>query len=321
MTVRLDDVAAQATARSLDDILAELDTMPESRARQLALDGVDALLQLYGEGLARLVTAHRDGRLSDQFIANDDVVTQLLGIHDLLPRSMHPPELVQLGRRQSQREMDDAVLGRVEEHAEGMCQLCALPVGADHRHLLDVEHRQLACACVACAILFDGRTAAGARYRLIPRRYRSLDSALLEGGVWERLEVPVDIAFIFVSSATNGPVAFYPGPMGTTESALPLPAWSEIVGIDPVLASLEPDVEAVLVRRTRGAREYMIVPVDECYRLAGSMRVTWQGISGGDEMRETVDAFFRRLARRDERPRAPAPPAADTQLEATCQTM
>jgi hypothetical protein len=133
--------------------------------------------------------------------------------------------------------------------------------------------------------------------------------------VWERLEVPVDIAFLFVNSTMKRPVAFYPGPMGTTESALPLPAWDEIVAHDPVLATLESDVEAVLVRRTRGARDYMIVPVDECYRLAGSMRMTWQGISGGDVMRQTVDAFFRRLARR-----ASGKTSAGLQQEVTWQT-
>jgi hypothetical protein len=90
--------------------------------------------------------------------------------------------------------------------------------------------------------------------------------------------------------------------MGTTESALPLPAWEDVVAASPVLTTLEPDVEAVLVRRTRGARDYWICPVDECYRLAGAMRMTWEGISGGDRMRDTVDAFFRRLSTRAPRP-------------------
>jgi len=312
MTVRLDDVAAQATARSLDDMLAELDALPESRERSLALDSIDALLQLYGEGLTRLVLAHREGRLSDALLATDDVVVQLLGIHGLLPKSAHPAELVQLGRRRTPEEEDDAVLALAVD-GETQCQLCAAPIAADHRHLLDIDHRQLACACRACAFLFDGRTAAGTRYRLIPRRYRSLDATLLDGDVWERLEVPVDVAFVFVSSTTHRPVAFYPGPMGTTESTLALPAWDEVVARSKVLATLEPDVEAVLVRRARGAREYWLVPVDECYRLAGSMRATWQGISGGDAMRGTVDAFFRRLARYDESNRT-------AHVEEVCQT-
>ena len=300
MTVRLDDVAAQATARALDETLAQLEQEPASRARALAMDAVDALMLLYGEGLARITLAERDGRLADVLHGKDDVVTQLLAIHDLLPRSVHPPALVQLGRRRDPVEEDDAAFFGAAADGEEKCQLCAAPIPADHRHLIDVERRQLTCACAACAVLFDGGTAGRTRYRLVPRRYRSLDRALLEGGLWEALELPVDVAFMFFSSSAHRPVAFYPGPMGTTESSLPLPAWEEIVARAPELATLEPDVEAVLVRRARGARDYMIVPVDECYRLAGAMRVTWQGISGGDAMRAAVDAFFRRLAHRDE---------------------
>jgi len=249
--------------------------------------------------LARIAVAEREGSVADVLRGKDDVVTQLLAIHDLLPRSAHPPTLIQLSRRHDPADDDERALF-ADEHAEEKCQLCAAPIAPDHRHLIDVERRQITCACQACAILFDGRAAVGGRYRLVPRRYRSLDRSLLDDGLWERLELPVDVTFMFFSSSANRPVAFYPGPMGTTESALPLPAWEEIAARSPVLATLEPDVEAVLVRRTRGARDYWIVPVDECYRLAGAMRVTWQGISGGDAMRETVDAFFRRLKRRDE---------------------
>src|SRR5262245_39669452 len=75
MLARLDDIAAQATARSLEDTLAELETLPASTARALAFDAVDALLQLYGEGLARTVAAHHDGRLSDDFLGRDAVLS------------------------------------------------------------------------------------------------------------------------------------------------------------------------------------------------------------------------------------------------------
>jgi hypothetical protein len=313
MTPRLDDVAARATARSLDDILGELEALHASRARTLAMDAIDAMLQLYGEGLARIVAAHREGRLSLEFLGGDDVVAQLLSVHDLLPRRGRPPELVQLGRRRSVADGDDDILALLEDGAT-QCQLCAAPIGTEHRHLLDVEHRQLACACQACSILFDGQTAALGRYRLVPRRYASLDRDLLDGGIWDRLEIPVDVAFVFLSSTANRPVAFYPGPMGTTESILQLPAWEEVVARNEILATLAPDLEALLVRRSRGARDYMIVPVDECYRLAGAMRVTWEGISGGDRMRRTVDAFFRELARRGRR-------GQNHQQEIACTTM
>ena len=302
MPLRLDDVAAQATARSLDSILAELEGLPDEHARALAFDAVDALLQLYGEGLTRLVAAHRNGRLSDDFLGRDDVLAQLLAIHGLASPGAGTQALVQLEKRRSPLSDGDRPIVPDFEDTHTSCQLCAEPITSDHRHLLDTERRELTCACGACALLFDTRSVAGHRYRLIPQRYRALDSAIFDGGVWEALALPVDIAFMFRSSSIDRPVAFYPGPMGATASALPLPAWDEIISRSPELATLEPDVEAILVHRTRGARDYWLVPVDECYRLAGAMRATWQGISGGDGVRAAITAFFRRLAARERPP-------------------
>jgi hypothetical protein len=322
MTVRLDDVAARATAQSLGKALAELEDLPESRPRTLAFEVLDALLQLHGEGWARVLVAHRDGAMRDAFFTSDEVVSQLLTIHGLLPHAPPAPAtppLVQLERRRQgpggePYDEFSEVADATDEASQ--CELCAAPIAAEHRHLVDLDARQLLCACGACAILFD-RTDVGGRYRLVPRRYRALDPALLDGGLWEQLALPVDIAFLFVSSKAERPIAFYPGPMGTTESSLPLPAWSEIAAKSPVLATLAPDVEAILVRRTRGARDYWIVPVDQCYALAGIMRRTWEGISGGERMRRAVDAFFRRIAKHDERPHVHM---RDEPLEVTCKT-
>src|SRR5262249_53690089 len=152
---------------------------------------IDALMLLYGEGLARVATAQREGegRVAAVLNGKDDVVTQLLAIHDLLPRAAHPPALVQLSRHRDVAQDDERTLFGSGEHATEKCQLCAASISADHRHLIDIEQRQIACACSVCAILFDGRAAAGGRYRLVPRRYRSLDRAMLDDGLWERLEL------------------------------------------------------------------------------------------------------------------------------------
>lgn len=297
MIQRLDDVAAQATAQSLDAMLAELEALPASPARTLGLDAIDALLQLHGEGFARVVAAYRDERLSDDFLLQDAVVSQLLAIHDVV-QDPSPVTLVQLERRHPNGAFDDADLVPALREAHAACQLCSEPIGSDHRHLLDLERHELLCACTACTLSLGEHATGAGRYQLVPRRYHSLDRSLLDNGLWERLELPVDVAFMFLSSRTRQPVAFYPGPMGTTESSLSLPAWSEVVARSPVLSTLAPDVEAILVRRARGAREYWLVPVDECYRLAGAMRATWEGISGGDAMRAAVDAFFLRLSAR-----------------------
>jgi hypothetical protein len=88
-------------------------------------------------------------------------------------------------------------------------------------------------------------------------------------------------------------VAYYPSPMGPTESLLDLDAWEELEADNPVLATLEPDVEALLVNRARGARDYLLVPIDACYRLVALMRTHWRGLSGGSEVWDEIDRFFR----------------------------
>jgi hypothetical protein len=97
------------------------------------------------------------------------------------------------------------------------------------------------------------------------------------------------------TSATNNPVAFYPSPAGATESLLGLEAWAQLVADNPVLAELEPDVEALLVNRTKGYCEYYRVPIDRCYLLVGLIRTHWRGLSGGSEAWDAIDGFFARL--------------------------
>jgi hypothetical protein len=60
------------------------------------------------------------------------------------------------------------------------------------------------------------------------------------------------MVFFFRNSRLDRTVAVYPGPAGATESELPLQAWDEVVAANPALATMEPDVEAVLVRSVRG---------------------------------------------------------------------
>jgi len=180
------------------------------------------------------------------------------------------------------------------------CELCAAAIAAEHRHLLDVSTRTLRCACRACAILFDRSTAGGGHYRLVPERYRKLDAAVLDDGAWERLGIPVETVFFFASTPAGRVVAFYPSPMGATESLLDLAAWADLAARNPVLARMEPDVEAFLVHRARGAREHWVVPVDACYRLVGIVRTSWRGFTGGREVWGEIGRFFATLVERKE---------------------
>ena len=62
-----------------------------------------------------------------------------------------------------------------------------------------------------------------------------------------------------------------------------------------MLDGLETDVEALIVNRLGGARQHAIVPIDECYRLVGLVRVSWEGISGGPRIETAVAGFFAEL--------------------------
>jgi hypothetical protein len=174
--------------------------------------------------------------------------------------------------------------------AEERCDLCAEPIPPEHRHLLDLESRRLLCACRACTILFDRSGAGGGHYRLIPDRVVAVEDAGLDDQTWQSFGIPVEMAFFFHSSAAGRVVAFYPSPLGATESLLDLEAWD-----GRVLADLEPDVEALLVNRTRGRRECWIVPVDRCYELVGLVRTHWSGFTGGEELWQALDEFFAKL--------------------------
>jgi Family of unknown function (DUF5947) len=105
---------------------------------------------------------------------------------------------------------------------------------------------------------------------------------------WAALQLPVELAFFFRSTPAGRVVALYPSPLGATESQLPLDAF-------PVPSGLEPDVEALLVNRTQGAREHFVVPIDRCYELVALIRSHWRGLAGGEEVWQEIAQFFDRL--------------------------
>lgn len=187
---------------------------------------------------------------------------------------------------------------RPAEAAPERCELCGEPIPGEHRHLLEVSAREIKCACRACSILFDREAASQGKYRLAPDRRLYLAELHLSDVQWERLRIPVGMAFFFRSTPAGRVVAFYPSPMGATESLLELTIWEELEESNPVLKGMEPDVEALLVNRARGAQQHFLVPIDECYRLVGSIRRHWKGLSGGREVWQEIERFFDALKER-----------------------
>jgi hypothetical protein len=170
------------------------------------------------------------------------------------------------------------------------CELCAAAVPSEHRHLVDLHRRALACACRACALLFDDAGAADGRYRAVPERYLRVTPFALTPLQWNALQIPVGLAF-FMRTAERT-VAFYPSPAGATESELVLDAWAEVVAANPALADLAADTEAALVRFRVAEPECYIVPIDRCYELVGAVRTSWRGFDGGPEVAGRIADFF-----------------------------
>jgi hypothetical protein len=183
--------------------------------------------------------------------------------------------------------------------AQERCEMCAEPIAEQHQHVVDLASRGLMCTCRPCYLLF---TAEGAqlRYRAVPDRYLSFSDVVLDVRQWDELEIPVGLAFFFGNSELGRTVAFYPGPAGATESELPLGAWDRVVEAHPVLRTLAPDVEALIVRMPAGTSEgaCLLVPIDRCYELVGSLRRVWRGFDGGQEARTLLDGFFTDLTAR-----------------------
>lgn len=170
------------------------------------------------------------------------------------------------------------------------CELCNLVLPPVHRHLLDMTSRQVACSCAPCALLFQN--AVGAKFKIIPRDARALPDFQMTDGEWESLALPIDLAFFFYSTPQQKMTAMYPSPAGPTESLLSLASWEALVRQNPVLASMEADVQALLVNRAGAVREYFLAPIDKCFELVGTIRMHWRGLSGGDEVWKAIERFF-----------------------------
>lgn len=178
-----------------------------------------------------------------------------------------------------------------------VCDLCGEPLGEPHRHVLDLDAGELACACRACAVLFDRDAAGGGRYRLVPQRRLPVGELDLDDGEWRALGVPVGLAFFVRSSRADAVIVRYPSPAGPTAAKVDPAVWQRLVARAPVLDGLVPDVEALLVNRLRGRRQHWVVPLDDCYRMVAIVRTHWEGFTGGDPAWAAIDELFADLRR------------------------
>lgn len=200
-------------------------------------------------------------------------------------------------------------LARRRTEAE-QCELCSRGLAPEHQHLIEPPTRKLACVCDACAVLFSGDRQ---KYARVPRDVRRLQDFRLTDAQWDQLLIPIEMAFFYDSSPAGRVTAIYPSPAGPTESLLPLDTWQEIVRDNPVLCGLQPDVEALVANRigrhgreavsTQREAEYFILPIDECFKLVGIIRLHWKGLSGGIDVWREIGGFFEQMRARADRSR------------------
>jgi hypothetical protein len=177
------------------------------------------------------------------------------------------------------------------------CDVCDAALAAEHAHLVETATGRLTCACEPCAILF-GNQQEGARYRRVPRDARRLPDFDLPDVIWEGFSIPIGLAFFLHSTPAGRVVAFYPSPGGAVQSLVAPDAWDALVEVNPVLRRFEPDVECLLVDRVGATRHSYRVGIDACYKLVGLVRTRWRGMTGGTEVWDEIDRFFKGLEER-----------------------
>jgi hypothetical protein len=169
------------------------------------------------------------------------------------------------------------------------CSACRAPLPSSHGHRLEAKQRRLECLCRACATVDDPP---GSSWRIVPRRVVELCDFKMGPSDWERLAVPIRLAFFVVSSVDARAHVFFPSPAGATEAELDPRSWVELRAQSPEVMALREDVEALLVHHVGTARDHYLVSIDVCYRLVGTLRRGWRGFSGGPEVWAEIDVLM-----------------------------
>ncbi len=168
------------------------------------------------------------------------------------------------------------------------CDLCGAGISSNHRHLLHLAERRIVCACETCWAMRSGE----GDYRPTGNRTVWLAGLDVPDDLWATFQIPIGLAFFMESTVTECIVAMYPSPAGATESELHFESWRRMLERNPVLETLEPDIEGLIANRLSDPPVYVIAPIDRCYGLTGTIKAAWEGISGGPEVQPAVDRFF-----------------------------
>jgi Fe-S cluster biogenesis protein NfuA len=73
----------------LEELFAQLDSIPTPAAREIATESVQSVVTLYGEALGRIVKLiNRDDNTMMSSVLKDELLRSLLLVHDLHPQSL-----------------------------------------------------------------------------------------------------------------------------------------------------------------------------------------------------------------------------------------
>ena len=175
--------------------------------------------------------------------------------------------------------------------ADEWCELCGAGLPPDHRHLIHLDERKLLCACETCWSIRSGE----AQFRPAGVRTEWLADFDLPDEAWASFSIPIGLAFFMRTGDPDRVVAFYPSPAGATESEIDASSWKRVRAMNPALERLEPDSEALIVNRMSEPHQHAIAPIDDCYRLVGMIKSSWEGISGGEGPALEIARFFAEL--------------------------
>ena len=137
--------------------------------------------------------------------------------------------------------------------------MCSELIPEAHSHVVNLQHRNLMCACRACYLLFTQTGAAQGRYRAVPDRYLYDPAFALTDGQWDDLQIPVKMAFFFRNSTPRPLRRLLPQPRDRP-ILLPLEVWATVLAANPAVADLESDVEVLLLSATAGPRSASSCP-------------------------------------------------------------
>ncbi|MGI8727621.1 MAG: DUF5947 family protein [Solirubrobacterales bacterium] len=181
--------------------------------------------------------------------------------------------------------------GSAAAAADEHCDLCGSPISADHRHLLHLDERRMLCSCETCWNERSGEPS----YRPAGARVAWLGEFELPDEAWASFQIPIGLAFFMRTGDPVRTFAFYPSPAGATESEIDEAAWQRLTDLNPQIGGLERDCEALIINRMSDQHQFAVAPIDECYRLVGMIKTTWEGISGGSGPQEAIERFFAEL--------------------------